>query len=94
MNILGLFSPTGTLPILHREVGGQVVTHSTQSVTTTTETSATQKTQGGSFEERVVYARNPQVALTVSVVHRAIELRSKTMGVMPEIGRASCRERV
>ena len=83
MNILGLFSPTGTLPILHREVGGQVVTHSTQSVTTTTETSATQKTQGGSFEERVVYARNPQVALTVSVVHRAIELRSKTMGVMP-----------
>jgi HK97 family phage portal protein len=82
MNILGLFSPTGTLPILHREVGG-AVTHTTQSVTTTTETSATQKTQGGSFEERVVYARNPQVALTVSVVHRAIELRSKTMGVMP-----------
>ena len=38
---------------------------------------------GGSFAERIVYARDPQTALTVSAVYRAIELRAKTIGVMP-----------
>ena len=33
---------------------------------------------GGSFEENIVYARSPQTALTVSAVHRAVELRMKT----------------
>lgn len=39
--------------------------------------------RGGSFEERIIYARNPQVALTVSAVYRATELRAKTIGQMP-----------
>ena len=39
--------------------------------------------KGGSFEERIVYARNPQKALTVSAVYRATELRAKTIGQMP-----------
>lgn len=39
--------------------------------------------KGGSFEERVVYARDPQKALTVSAVYRATELRAKTIGQMP-----------
>ena len=38
---------------------------------------------GGSFESRIVNARNPQMALTVSAVYRATELRAKTIGQMP-----------
>ena len=38
--------------------------------------------RGGSFAERVVHARSPQVALTVSAVYRAVELRAKTIGQM------------
>ena len=37
---------------------------------------------GGSFEERIIRARNPQTALTVSAVYRAVELRAKTIGQM------------
>ena len=37
---------------------------------------------GGSYESRIVYARNPEVALTVSAVYRATELRAKTIGQM------------
>ena len=40
------------------------------------------KVTGGSFEERIVYARSPRVALTVSAVYRAVELRAKTIGQM------------
>jgi len=38
---------------------------------------------GGSYQERIVYARDPLTALTVSAVYRAVELRAKTIGVMP-----------
>ena len=38
---------------------------------------------GGSFDSRIVYARSPEVALTVSAVYRATELRAKTIGQMP-----------
>ena len=41
------------------------------------------KVAGGSFQERIIYARSPQTALTVSAVYRATELRAKTMAVMP-----------
>ena len=41
-----------------------------------------QKVGGGSFEERIVRAHNPQAALTVSAVYRAVELRAKTIGQM------------
>ena len=46
-----------------------------------------QEVKGGSFEERIVTARSPRVALTVSAVYRAVELRAKTIGQM-QIGRA------
>ena len=39
--------------------------------------------KGGSFEERIVYARDPEKALSVSAVYRATELRAKTIGNMP-----------
>jgi HK97 family phage portal protein len=42
-----------------------------------------QAVSGGSFSSRIVYARNPEVALTVSAVYRATELRAKTIGQMP-----------
>jgi HK97 family phage portal protein len=38
--------------------------------------------KGGSFEERIIRARNQQTALTVSAVYRAVELRAKTVGQM------------
>lgn len=52
----------------------------TQGVPPTTSPQGEQaKSEGsGSYEERVVYARNPQTALTVSAVYRAVELRAKT----------------
>lgn len=42
-----------------------------------------QAPKGASYEQRIVHARDPQMALTVSAVYRAIELRSKTIGQMP-----------
>ena len=42
-----------------------------------------QTVTGGSYQERIVYARSPETALTVSAVYRAVELRAKTIGVMP-----------
>ena len=41
-----------------------------------------QQDGGGTFEERIVYAGHPRVALTVSAVYRAVELRAKTIGQM------------
>ena len=38
---------------------------------------------GGSYRQNIVYSRKPEVALTVSAVYRAIELRAKTIGQMP-----------
>ena len=38
---------------------------------------------GASFSERISYVRGPEQALTVSAVYRAVELRAKTIGVMP-----------
>ena len=45
---------------------------------------ATNKTEvkGGDYQENIVYARSPRVALTVSAVYRAVELRAKTIGQM------------
>ena len=41
------------------------------------------KADGGSYLERIIPCRDPNMALTVSAVYRAIELRSKTIGQMP-----------
>ena len=52
-------------------------------VTTDPNHSSNQDVKGGSFESRIVYARSPEIALTVSAVYRATELRAKTLGQMP-----------
>ena len=51
--------------------------------TTSNEQGPTGSARSGNYEERIVYARDPQLALTVSAVYRATELRAKTIGVMP-----------
>ena len=51
-------------------------------VTTDPNHPSNQDVKGGSFEERIVTARSPRVALTVSAVYRAVELRAKTIGQM------------
>ena len=38
-------------------------------------------TGAANYQERIVYARDPITALTVSAVYRAVELRAKTIGV-------------
>ena len=52
-------------------------------VTTDPNHPSKQTVTGGSYQERIVYARDPLTALTVSAVYRAVELRAKTIGVMP-----------
>ena len=83
MNILQLFSPTGSLPILRREAGGRNGTTGVPATTDPNHPSNQPKVTGGSFEERIVYVQSPQVALTVSPVFRALKLIMDTMGVMP-----------
>ena len=50
---------------------------------TTTEGAWRPTVASGTFEERIVRAGSPQLALTVSAVYRATELRAKMAGVMP-----------
>ena len=50
---------------------------------TTTEGSGKPTVASGTFEERIVRAGSQQIALTVSAVYRATELRAKMAGVMP-----------
>ena len=67
-----LFTPTGVIP-RKREI--------TQGVPSTTDPSAAsnqQTTTGATFEEKIVRVRRPELALTVSAVYRAVELRAKT----------------
>jgi HK97 family phage portal protein len=49
----------------------------------TTQPASDSVVSGGSFESRVFTVRDPQIALTVSAVYRATELRAKTIGQMP-----------
>ena len=42
-----------------------------------------QEVKGGTWQSRIVYARSPEVACSVSAVYRATNLRADTMGVMP-----------
>ena len=41
------------------------------------------KAEGANYPDRTVYVRDPQTALSVGTVYRAIELRARTMGLMP-----------
>lgn len=65
-----------------REIGGQVTTPGVPSTTDPSAPDNQNPTPGGSYEERIIVARDPQTALTVSAVYRAIELRAKTIGQM------------
>ena len=85
MNILGLFSPTGVLPVFHnREIGGKPAAP-VIGVPATTDPKApsNQPPVGtGSYEEKVVRVTNPNMSLTISAVYRAVELKAKTIGQM------------
>ncbi len=73
MNILSnLFTPTGTIPWKRREVDG------IPSTTNPSAASNQSSTTGATFEEKIVRVRRPELALTVSAVYRAVELRAKT----------------
>ena len=80
-----LFTPTGTIPIRQREVGGTVqpVTHGVPSTTDPNAPSNQPKVTGGDYQERIAYVRSPESALVVAAVYRAVNLRADTMSVMP-----------
>jgi len=74
MNILSnLFTPTGTIPWKRREVSSGV-----PSTTDPSAASNQPTTTGATYEEKIVRVRRPELALTVSAVYRAVELRAKT----------------
>lgn len=66
-----------------REIAGQST--STQGVPATTDPNAlsNQPSQStGSYQENVVRVSNPNMALTISALYRAVELKAKTLGQM------------
>jgi len=69
MNLIEFLTPTGARPLFSR-----------REVESTAPANKARKsdTNDGSFAEKIIRVRNPQVALTVSAVYRAIELRAKT----------------
>ena len=42
-----------------------------------------EKAAGANYAERIVYVNSPRAALSVGTVYRAVELRARTMGLMP-----------
>ena len=52
-------------------------------VPSSTTEQATVTAEGASYAKQIVTARSPQTAITVGTVYRAIELRARTMGLMP-----------
>ena len=63
--------------------GGGVQKREQQATEQAAQAAPQKDVKGGSFRQNIVHARNPQTALTVSAVHRAIELRAKTLAQMP-----------
>ena len=76
-----LFTPTGMIP-QRREVQPTPIS-GVPGVPSSTIEQKPSSVAGASFQERIVYVRDPLTALTVSAVYRAVELRAKTIGVMP-----------
>ena len=75
------------LPVTKREIGGAPAAFPApaSAVPTATDMKAAteQPAEGtGSYEERVVRVANPNMALTISAVYRAVELKAKTIGQM------------
>ena len=75
------------LPVTKREIGGTSAAFPApaSAVPNATDMKAAteQPAEGtGSYEERVVRVANPNMALTISAVYRAVELKAKTIGQM------------
>ena len=83
MRLFG-FLPTGMLPTRETTLPA-VMKREVQPISAPVPSSTMEKSQvtGGSYAERILQARDPLTALTVSAVYRAVELRAKTMGIMP-----------
>lgn len=72
MRLFNLFTPTGIIPKNRESVPGVPAS------TDPNHPSNQQQTSGASFEEKIVRIGRPELALTVSAVYRAVELRAKT----------------
>ncbi len=76
-----LFTPTGTFPVRQREAQPTPPSGVPGVPSSTMEQAP--KVEGGDYMERIVSARSPKDACSVSAVYRAMTLRADTMGVMP-----------
>jgi HK97 family phage portal protein len=72
MRLFNLFTPTGIIPKNRENMPGIPAS------TDPNHPSNQQQTSGASFEEKIVRIGRPELALTVSAVYRAVELRAKT----------------
>ena len=72
MRLFNLFTPTGIIPKNRESVPGVPAS------TDPNHPSNQQQTSGASFEEKIVRIGRPELALSVSAVYRAVELRAKT----------------
>ena len=80
---MGLFDNIRGWVNQREQAAAQAATSGAAPATTDTgKQAATAGVHGASYEANIVYARSPQVALSVSAVHRAVELRAKTLAMM------------
>ena len=71
------------IPIRQREADPSAKGVPGVPVTTDPNHPSNHEVKGGSYQERIVYARSPETACTVSAVYRATKLLGDTMAVMP-----------
>lgn len=78
-----IFTPTGSLPIRQREAVPGVPKTTDPADPSNQPQGAAAGSSGAEYAERIVAARSPEQACSVSAVYRATVLRADTMSVMP-----------
>ena len=81
-NLFKAATPTEALNFREATIGQGTVGVPASTTDTTDYAKKQLEGHGGSFEENIVPVQSPRMALAISAVYRAIELRAKTIGQM------------
>ena len=81
-NLFKAATPTEALNFREAPIGQGTVGVPASTTDTTDYAKKQLEGHGGSFEENIVPVQSPRMALAISAVYRAIELRAKTIGQM------------
>ena len=81
-NLFKAATPTEALNFREAPIGQGTVGVPASTTDTTDYAKKQMEGHGGSFEENIVPVQSPRMALAISAVYRAIELRAKTIGQM------------